>query len=36
METLGLSDAQAQAIVDMRLRALNGLERDQLEKNTKN
>ena len=29
MERFGLSDAQAQAIVDMRLRALNGLERDQ-------
>ena len=27
-----LSDAQAQAIVDMRLRALTGLERDKLEK----
>lgn len=28
-----LSDAQAQAIVDMRLRALTGLEREKLEKN---
>ncbi|MDD6347993.1 MAG: DNA gyrase subunit A [Lachnospiraceae bacterium] len=28
----GLSDAQAQAIVDMRLRALTGLERDKIEK----
>ena len=27
-----LSDAQAQAIVDMRLRALTGLEREKLEK----
>ena len=27
----GLSDAQSQAIVDMRLRALTGLERDKLE-----
>ena len=27
----GLSDAQAQAIVDMRLRALTGLEREKLE-----
>ena len=32
MERFGLSDAQAQAIVDMRLRALTGLERDKLEK----
>ena len=31
METFGLSDAQAQAIVDMRLRALTGLERSRLE-----
>lgn len=31
METFGLSDAQAQAIVDMRLRALTGLEREKLE-----
>jgi DNA gyrase subunit A len=32
MEKFGLSDAQAQAIVDMRLRALNGLEREKLQK----
>ena len=32
MERFGLSDAQAQAIVDMRLRALTGLERGRLEK----
>ncbi len=31
MERFGLSDAQAQAIVDMRLRALTGLERSRLE-----
>nr|WP_051201042.1 DNA gyrase subunit A [Butyrivibrio sp. XPD2002] len=31
MERFGLSDAQAQAIVDMRLRTLTGLERDKLE-----
>jgi DNA gyrase subunit A len=31
MERFGLSDAQAQAIVDMRLRALTGLEREKLE-----
>ena len=31
MQEFGLSDAQAQAIVDMRLRALTGLERDRLE-----
>ena len=31
MERFGLSDAQSQAIVDMRLRALTGLERDKLE-----
>ncbi|MDD3361320.1 MAG: DNA gyrase subunit A [Hespellia sp.] len=30
-ERFGLSDVQAQAIVDMRLRALTGLERDRLE-----
>ena len=30
-ERFGLSDAQAQAIVDMRLKALTGLERDRLE-----
>ena len=32
MERFGLTDAQAQAIVDMRLRALNELERAKLEK----
>ena len=32
MERFGLSDVQAQAIVDMRLRALTGLEREKLEK----
>lgn len=31
MERFNLSDAQAQAIVDMRLRALTGLEREKLE-----
>ena len=31
IERFNLSDAQAQAIVDMRLRALTGLERDKLE-----
>ena len=31
MQAFGLSDAQAQAIVDMRLRALTGLERHKLE-----
>ena len=31
MERFGLSDVQAQAIVDMRLRALTGLERGKLE-----
>ena len=31
IERFGLDDAQAQAIVDMRLRALTGLERDKLE-----
>ena len=30
-ETFALTDAQAQAIVDMRLRALTGLEKDKLE-----
>ena len=30
-EEFGLSDAQAQAIVDMRIRALTGLERDKIE-----
>jgi DNA gyrase subunit A len=32
MERFGFSEAQAQAIVDMRLRALTGLEREKLEK----
>jgi len=32
MSRFGLSDVQAQAIVDMRLRTLTGLERDKLEK----
>ena len=32
MARFGLSDAQAQAIVDMRLRALTGLERSKIEK----
>ena len=31
MERFGLSEAQAQAIVDMRLRALTGLEREKIE-----
>ena len=31
MNRFGLSDAQAQAIVDMRLRALTGLEREKIE-----
>ncbi len=31
MDRFGLSDAQAQAIVDMRLRSLTGLEREKLE-----
>ncbi len=31
IEHFGLSDAQAQAIIDMRLRALTGLERERLE-----
>ena len=35
MEKYELTDAQAQAIVDMRLRALNGLEREKLEKEYK-
>ena len=35
MTRFELSDAQAQAIVDMRLRALNGLERAKLEKEYK-
>ena len=32
VERFGLDDVQAQAIVDMRLRALTGLEREKLEK----
>jgi len=32
IESFGLTDVQAQAIVDMRLRALTGLEREKLEK----
>ncbi len=32
MEEFGLDDVQAQAIVDMRLRALTGLEREKIEK----
>ena len=31
MERFGLTDAQSQAIVDMRLRALTGLEREKIE-----
>jgi len=31
METFGLSEVQAQAILDMRLKALQGLERDKLQ-----
>ena len=31
MERFGLSDEQSQAIVDMRLKALTGLEREKLE-----
>ena len=31
MERFSLSDAQSQAIVDMRIRALTGLEREKLE-----
>ena len=31
IERFGLSDAQSQAIVDMRLRALTGLEREKIE-----
>lgn len=31
IERFGLTDAQAQAIIDMRLRALTGLEREKLE-----
>ncbi len=35
MERFGLSDLQAQAIVDMRIRALTGLEREKLEQEYK-
>lgn len=35
MSRFGLSEVQAQAIVDMRLRALTGLEREKLEKEFK-
>ena len=35
MDRFGLSDAQAQAIVDMRLRTLTGLEREKLEQEYK-
>ena len=35
MERFGLSDVQSQAIVDMRLRALTGLEREKLEQEYK-
>ncbi len=31
IERFGLSEVQAQAIVDMRLRALTGLEREKIE-----
>lgn len=31
MERFGLTDEQSQAIVDMRLKALTGLEREKLE-----
>lgn len=31
IERFGLSDAQSQAIVDMRLRTLTGLEREKIE-----
>ena len=31
MERFGLTEVQAQAIIDMRLRALTGLEREKLE-----
>ena len=31
IERFGLTDTQAQAIIDMRLRALTGLEREKLE-----
>ena len=35
MERFGLSDVQAQAILDMRLKALQGLDREKLEKEYK-
>ncbi|MBQ2739713.1 MAG: DNA gyrase subunit A, partial [Oscillibacter sp.] len=35
MERFGLSDVQAQAILDMRLKALQGLDREKLEKEFK-
>lgn len=35
MQRFGLSDAQSQAIVDMRLKALTGLEREKLEEEYK-
>ena len=35
MERFKLSDRQAQAILDMRLRRLTGLERDKIETSTK-
>lgn len=36
MSTFGLSDRQSQAILDMRLRRLTGLERDKLDEEYKN
>lgn len=35
MERFGLSEKQAQAILDMRLQRLTGLEREKLNKNIK-
>lgn len=35
MTQFNLSDKQAQAILDMRLQRLTGLEREKLKKNTK-
>lgn len=35
MERFGLSEKQAQAILDMRLQRLTGLEREKLSKNIK-
>ena len=32
MDRFGLSDVQAQAILEMRLKALQGLEKEKLEK----